>query len=80
MHFRGRLAARGKSYPIPAIRSSGNGAKPVFFGHYWLTGNLSLQSGRCACVDYSAGKGGPLVAYGFDGESNLALDKFVLVN
>src|SRR5690606_27928158 len=35
----------------------------VFFGHYWLTGDIALQSHRHACVDYSAGKGGPLVAY-----------------
>jgi hypothetical protein len=55
------------------------GEKPVFFGHYWLTGSIELQSIRCACVDYSAGKGGPLVAYRFDGETELAVEKFVLV-
>ena len=32
--------------------------KPVFFGHYWMQGNPTLQSPRMACVDYSAGKGG----------------------
>jgi hypothetical protein len=30
-------------------------------------------------VDYSAGKGGPLVAYQFDGEEELSPDKFVRV-
>ena len=53
--------------------------KPVFFGHYWLTGKPWLQSERAACVDYSAGKGGALVAYRFDGESNLSSDHFVSV-
>jgi hypothetical protein len=30
-------------------------------------------------VDYSAGKGGPLVAYRFDGEQTLSQEKFVWV-
>ena len=55
-------------------------SKPVFFGHYWLTGLPALQSDRSACVDYSAGKGGPLVAYRFDGEQNLSPDRFVWVS
>jgi hypothetical protein len=29
-----------------------------------------------ACVDYSIGKGGKLVAYRWDGESNLKQEKF----
>jgi hypothetical protein len=49
--------------PIPEHARLGVGDKPVFFGHYWLTGLPSLQSDRAVCVDYSAGKGGPLVAY-----------------
>lgn len=52
---------------------------PVFFGHYWLTGDIALQSPRHACVDYSAGKGGPLVAYRYDGEAELSIEKFVSV-
>ena len=32
-----------------------------------------------ACLDYSAGYGGPLVAYRFDGERILSPDKFVAV-
>ena len=55
-------------------------ATPVFFGHYWLTGTPSLQSDRAACLDYSAGKGGPLVAYRFDGEPMLAADRLVWVH
>ena len=37
--------------------------KPVFFGHYWMTGKPDLQQGNVCCVDYSAGKGGNLVCY-----------------
>ena len=39
------------------------GAKPVFFGHYWLDGRLALQASNALCLDYSAGGDGPLLAY-----------------
>ncbi|CAG2155559.1 Bis(5'-nucleosyl)-tetraphosphatase, symmetrical [Cupriavidus yeoncheonensis] len=52
--------------------------KPVFFGHYWLTGNPQVQSPCVACIDYSAGKKAePLVAYRFDGEPELDASKLV---
>ncbi|MDU8914222.1 metallophosphoesterase, partial [Aestuariicoccus sp. MJ-SS9] len=38
-------------------------ADPVFFGHYWLSGEPEQQSPNALCLDYSAGKDGPLVAY-----------------
>lgn len=38
-------------------------APPVFFGHYWLDGAATLQAPNALCLDYSAGKDGPLVAY-----------------
>jgi hypothetical protein len=41
-------------------------SKPVFFGHYWLTGNPVLQAKNALCLDYSAGRDGPLVSYQFD--------------
>ena len=50
--------------------------KPVFIGHYWLQGQPELQSEKIACVDYSAGKGGPLVAYRWDGENTLDVSHF----
>lgn len=50
--------------------------KPVFMGHYWMQGEPVLQSSKIACVDYSAGKGGPLVAYRWDGESELSTKNF----
>ncbi len=65
--------------PLPAHAVIRPDEKPVFFGHYWLTGNIVLQSTRRACVDYSACNGGPLVAYRYDGERELSLDKFVSV-
>jgi len=65
--------------PIPEHAQIGVGDKPVFFGHYWLTGTPSLQSDRAVCVDYSAGKGGPLVAYRFDREQYLSHEHFVWV-
>lgn len=37
--------------------------KPVFFGHYWMSGEPELQSTNALCLDYSVGTGGPLVTY-----------------
>jgi len=36
---------------------------PVFFGHYWMQGTPELQAGNALCLDYSAGRDGPLVTY-----------------
>ncbi|MEI6147369.1 MAG: metallophosphoesterase [Methylococcales bacterium] len=46
---------------------------PVFFGHYWFSGQPKPEADNIACVDYSAGKSGdsPLVAYRWEGESVL---------
>ena len=41
------------------------GVKPVFFGHYWMSGEPKLQSANALCLDYSAGTDGPLVTYAF---------------
>ena len=65
--------------PIPEHARVEPVVKPTFFGHYWLTGEPVLQSNRAVCVDYSAGNGGALVAYRFDGEQDLSLDHFVSV-
>jgi hypothetical protein len=51
---------------------------PLFVGHYWRTGTPELLSEYVSCVDYSAGKGGPLAAYRFDGEWALSPSKFVM--
>jgi hypothetical protein len=50
---------------------------PVFVGHYWMTGKPALQSPKVVCVDYSAAKDGPLVAYRWDGERELDPRHFV---
>ena len=52
---------RGMIYPSKS--------KPVFFGHYWLTGSPKLQAHNVLCLDYSAGKDGPLMAYTFEAGS-----------
>jgi len=57
-----------------------NDDKPVFIGHYWLTGTPTPLAENIACVDYSVAKaGGKLVAYRFDGESKLSSTKFASV-
>ena len=48
---------------------------PVLFGHYWFTGKPEVISPRFACLDYSVANRGPLVAYRWDGESELSSDK-----
>ena len=50
---------------------------PVFYGHYWERGTPTRSGEHTACVDYSAGKGGRLVAYRWQSESVLGDDHFV---
>lgn len=45
--------------------------KPVLFGHYWRQWHAIDLTERTACLDYSAVKGGPLVAYRWSGEKKL---------
>jgi hypothetical protein len=67
--------------PLPAGVLPGYAAdKPVFFGHYWLTGAPAPLAPAVACVDYSAGKGGPLCAYRWRGERLLDAAGFVGVD
>lgn len=53
--------------------------RPLFVGHYWLTGLPRAIEPNIACLDYSAVKAGHLVAYRFDGERQLSQEKFVWV-
>lgn len=48
-------ALRAQTYPAHA--------RPVFFGHYWLSGAPVIQSSNALCLDYSADAAGPLVTY-----------------
>lgn len=50
---------------------------PVAYGHYWRSGEIRLAGPRAVCVDYSVAKGGPLVAYRWDGEADLDPVKLV---
>ena len=66
--------------PIPSSALLGYDAdKPVFFGHYWWSGIPGPLATNVACVDYSAGTGGMLVAYRWEGESELDAHGFVSV-
>jgi hypothetical protein len=55
--------------------------RPTFIGHYWFDPRErpAPAARRVACVDYSAGRGGPLTAYRFKGEPELTADRFVAV-
>lgn len=61
----------------PSIKPVYDRTKPVFFGHYWMQGTPVVQGIHFACVDYSAGKGGPLMAYRWCGEREVRFDRFV---
>jgi hypothetical protein len=52
---------------------------PVLFGLYWFSGTPEVISGQFACLDYSVAKGGPLVAYRWDGETELRTEKLAWV-
>jgi Calcineurin-like phosphoesterase len=53
---------------------------PVLFGHYWFSSKPAVISSKFACLDYSVAQGGPLVAYRWDGETELADDKLAWVD
>ena len=52
---------------------------PVLIGHHWFSGKPAIESSKVACLDWSAAKDGPLVAYRWDGETDLSNDKLVWV-
>ena len=52
--------------------------KPVFFGHYWFSGKPERISANVACLDYSAGNGGSLIAYQWNkGSHKINNDSFI---
>lgn len=57
---------------------SQHGSAPTFIGHYWMTGRPAPLAPTVACVDYSAGRNGPLVAYRWSGETVLTARHFVM--
>ena len=72
------LVDEGALQPLPHYPAD---APPVFFGHYWLSPDSPKAplAPNLACLDYSAGLGGDLVAYRWDGEAVLSAEKFVAV-
>lgn len=63
-------------WPADLVVTKITGA-PVFVGHHWFSGHPVVESPKLACLDWSAGKGGPLVAYRWDGEDELSNDKLI---
>ena len=62
--------------PLPAEwKGHPYSGPPVLFGHYWFTGKPEVISPKFACLDYSIASGDPLVAYRWDGESELTDEK-----
>lgn len=53
---------------------------PTFIGHHWFSGQPLIESPKLACLDWSAAKDGPLVAYRWDGEDELSSDKLIWVS
>jgi hypothetical protein len=56
---------------------------PVFYGHYWR--KCPPKQGRdwtarTACVDFSAVKGGELLAYRWDGETKIQANHYFRVS
>lgn len=77
------IVPRGNEATVPAIKIPDDvklirieGA-PVFFGHHWFSGTPRIESTKVACLDWSVAKGGPLVAYRWDGEDELSSNNFV---
>ena len=57
-----------------------SGGVPVFYGHYWRQGVPEHQldwTAHTACVDFSAVRGGTLVAYRWSGETTIQLAHYV---
>jgi hypothetical protein len=81
----GTKGVDGKPFPpLPnedladADRTTYTDDVPVIVGHYWETGTPTLLGPKAACVDYSAGKGGALVAYQWkDGATELVDANFI---
>lgn len=48
-------------------------APPVFFGHYWFSGQPQPVKHNAACLDYSAARDGALVGYRFAKNQKLLL-------
>jgi hypothetical protein len=70
---------KGMAWPSELVISAIEG-DPIFVGHHWFTGHPVIEGPKLACLDWSAARGGPLVAYRWDGEAELSNDKLVWAN
>lgn len=52
-------------------------SKPVFFGHYWLSGPPEIENPLAICLDYSVAKDGNLVACRLGEKNGLMTKDFV---
>jgi len=68
----------GMEWPADLVISKIEGA-PVFVGHHWFSGHPIIESPKLACLDWSAAKDGPLVAYRWDGEAELSNESLIWV-
>lgn len=69
----------GMEWPAGLVISTIEGS-PIFVGHHWFTGHPVIESPKLACLDWSAAKDGPLVAYRWDGELELCNDKLIWID
>ena len=55
---------------------------PVFFGHYWMPAERERTplATNLACLDFSAAREGPLVAYRWDGPHSINARNFVVAH
>jgi hypothetical protein len=69
-------AEPGQLHQMP---NYGHEEPPVFFGHYWMPADQEKAPLRhnIACLDFSAAREGPMVAYRWNGERSLTSANFV---
>lgn len=66
--------------PLPDhVLMKDDNEKPVFFGHYWMTGTPYILSQKRTCLDFSIAKDGVLAAYTWRGETELTPDHLTYV-
>ncbi|MES2597447.1 MAG: metallophosphoesterase [Verrucomicrobiota bacterium] len=72
-------AMRVDPLTLSGLPNYGAGESPVFFGHYWLPEDAPKEplAPNIACLDFSGGLNGPLVAYRWDGERELSAANYV---
>ncbi|WP_374356427.1 metallophosphoesterase [Limnohabitans sp.] len=66
----------GMDWPAELVISAIEGS-PIFVSHHWFTGHPKIEGPKLACLDWSAAREGPLVAYRWDGEDDLSNDNLI---